>query len=45
MRAFAKAYPDFEIVQGVLAQITWYRNLALLDKLKSSEGGVAGSDR
>lgn len=35
MRAFAKAYPDFEIVQGVLAQITWYHNLALLNKLKS----------
>ena len=37
MRAFAKAYPDFEIVQGVLAQITWYHNLALLDKLKNPE--------
>ncbi|NEO82834.1 MAG: DUF1016 domain-containing protein [Spirulina sp. SIO3F2] len=37
MRAFAKTYPDFEIVQGVLAQITWYHNLALLDKLKSPE--------
>ncbi|MBD3887509.1 DUF1016 domain-containing protein [Phormidium tenue FACHB-886] len=35
MRAFAEAYPDEAIVQEVLAQITWYHNIALLDKLKS----------
>ena len=35
MRAFAQSYPDEQIVQGVLAQITWYHNLALLEKLKS----------
>lgn len=37
MRAFAEAYPDVAIVQEVLAQITWYHNLALLEKLKSTE--------
>lgn len=35
MRAFAEAYPDEQIVQEVLAQITWYHNIALLDKLHS----------
>ncbi|RMD59269.1 DUF1016 domain-containing protein, partial [Candidatus Parcubacteria bacterium] len=35
MRAFAKAWPDREIVQEALAQITWYHNLALLEKLKA----------
>lgn len=34
MRSFAESYPDLEIVQAVLAQITWYHNIALLDKLK-----------
>jgi hypothetical protein len=34
MRAFAQSYPDEQIVQGVLAQITWYHNIALLEKLK-----------
>jgi predicted nuclease of restriction endonuclease-like (RecB) superfamily len=37
MRSFAEAYPDLSIVQEVLAQITWYHNLALLEKTKSSE--------
>jgi predicted nuclease of restriction endonuclease-like (RecB) superfamily len=37
MRAFAEAYPDEPIVQGVLAQITWYHNIALLEKLHSLE--------
>ncbi|MBD2234570.1 PDDEXK nuclease domain-containing protein [Phormidium tenue] len=35
MRAFAEAYPDQTIVQEVLAQIPWYHNQALLDKLKA----------
>ena len=35
MRALAEAYPDEQIVQEVLGQITWYHNIALLDKLKS----------
>ncbi len=33
MRAFAEAWPDKAIVQGPLAQITWYHNIALLEKL------------
>jgi predicted nuclease of restriction endonuclease-like (RecB) superfamily len=33
MRAFARAWPDRQIVQEALAQITWYHNLALLDKI------------
>jgi predicted nuclease of restriction endonuclease-like (RecB) superfamily len=37
MRAFAEAYPEESIVQEVLAQITWYHNIALVEKLKSSE--------
>ncbi len=37
MRAFAEAYPDQAIVQEVLAQITWYHNQALLDKLKAPD--------
>jgi predicted nuclease of restriction endonuclease-like (RecB) superfamily len=37
MRKFAESWPEKEIVQEVLAQITWYHNLALLEKLKESE--------
>lgn len=37
MRAFAHAWPDEAIVQAPLAQITWYHNLALLEKLKSRD--------
>ena len=37
MRAFASAWSDREIVQEVLAQITWYHNLALLEKNKEPE--------
>ncbi|MBD1996222.1 DUF1016 domain-containing protein [Leptolyngbya sp. FACHB-541] len=37
MRAFAQAFPDEPIVQEVLGQITWYHNIALLDKLKSND--------
>lgn len=33
MRTFAEAYPDESIVQ-VLAQITWYHHIALLEKVK-----------
>lgn len=33
MRAFAESWPDAEFVQGVLAQLPWYHQLALLDKL------------
>lgn len=37
MRAFAAAWPKKSIVQEVLAQLTWYHNLALLDKLKGAK--------
>lgn len=37
MRAFAEAWPDAEFVQEVLAQLPWYHQLALLDKLSSPE--------
>ncbi len=37
MRAFASAWPDHGIVQEVLAQIPWYHNIALLDKLDGRE--------
>jgi predicted nuclease of restriction endonuclease-like (RecB) superfamily len=45
MRAFAEAWPDQAIVQATLAQITWYHNLALLEKLKTRYGraGLQGS--
>ncbi len=37
MRAFAEAWPDMEFVQAVLAQLPWYHQLALLDKLPGPE--------
>jgi len=36
MRSFAEAWPDESIVQEVLAQLPWYHQLALLDKLKTA---------
>ena len=36
MRAFAEAWPDETFVQAVLAQITWYHNLAILEKLAAA---------
>ena len=37
MRAFADAWPDGEFVHGVLAQLPWYHQLALLDRLPGPE--------
>lgn len=37
MRAFAAAWPDKAIVQEALAQIPWYHNIALLEKLSDAE--------
>ena len=37
MRAFAQAYPDEQIVQQVAAQIPWFHNCVLLDKVKEPE--------
>lgn len=35
MRAFAEAWPDADFVQASLAQLPWYHQLALLDKLRT----------
>jgi predicted nuclease of restriction endonuclease-like (RecB) superfamily len=40
MRAFAAAWPDRAFVQELLAQIPWYQNLALLEKLDIPEDRV-----
>jgi predicted nuclease of restriction endonuclease-like (RecB) superfamily len=40
MRAFAEAWPDEAIVQAVLAQITWYHNLAILEKVTAFEDRI-----
>ena len=37
MRKFAECWPDFEIVQQVVAQIPWRTNRKLLDKLDTQE--------
>ena len=37
MRTNAHAWPEREIVQGSLAQITWYHNIALLEKISEPE--------
>jgi predicted nuclease of restriction endonuclease-like (RecB) superfamily len=37
MRSFAENYSDEAFVQAVLGQITWYHNIALLDKLKNRQ--------
>lgn len=37
MRAFAEAWPDGEFVQAALAQLPWYHQLGLLDKLQTAE--------
>lgn len=37
MRSFAQAWPEPEFVQAVLAQLPWYHQLALLDKLDGVE--------
>jgi predicted nuclease of restriction endonuclease-like (RecB) superfamily len=37
MRSFAQAWPDAAIVQQAAAQIPWFHNCTLLDKVKSAE--------
>jgi predicted nuclease of restriction endonuclease-like (RecB) superfamily len=37
MRAFAAAWPDPAIVQGPLAQLPWYHQIALIEKLSTPE--------
>jgi predicted nuclease of restriction endonuclease-like (RecB) superfamily len=40
MRSFAAAWPDPSIVQALLARLTWYHNIALLEKLPDAETRV-----
>lgn len=37
MKAFAEAWPDEPIVQQAAAQLPWFHNCVLLDKLKTME--------
>jgi predicted nuclease of restriction endonuclease-like (RecB) superfamily len=37
MRKFAASYPDMEIVQQAAAQIPWFHNCAILDKVQDGE--------
>lgn len=37
MRAFAAAWPDWEVVQGSLARLPWYHQIALIEKLDRPE--------
>jgi predicted nuclease of restriction endonuclease-like (RecB) superfamily len=37
MRAFAEAWPEVKFVQEVLAQLPWYHQLALLEKLPDAK--------
>ena len=37
MRKFAETWPEKQIVQELLAQISWYHNLALMEKLKDHD--------
>ena len=37
MAKFALRFPDKEIVQAALAQITWYHHIALMDKVKNAD--------
>ena len=34
---FARLFPEAEFVQASLAQITWYHNIALMDKVKDTD--------
>lgn len=40
MRGFAEEYTDIQFVQEVLAQITWYHNITLIEKVKDIEKRV-----
>ena len=37
MRKFSEVYPDFSIVQQVVAQLPWGHNIALIDKIDTNE--------
>jgi predicted nuclease of restriction endonuclease-like (RecB) superfamily len=40
MRAFAATYPDEYFVQEVLAQMPWYHNITLVEKVKDATARV-----
>lgn len=37
MRQFASSYPEKEIVQELLAQLNWYQNLTIMQKIKDDD--------
>jgi predicted nuclease of restriction endonuclease-like (RecB) superfamily len=43
MRAFAAAWPDRAVVQAPLAQLTWYHNIALLEKVDKKADRLLGT--
>lgn len=45
MRKFGESWPDFEIVQRVVAQILWRTNIFLMDKLKDIESRIWYANR
>src|ERR1700722_17334140 len=45
MRAFAKAWPDPELVQGGLAQLSWWPQTTLLEKLADAETRLWYADK
>lgn len=40
MRKFAECWPDFEIVQRIVARIPWRSNISLMDKLADEESRI-----
>jgi predicted nuclease of restriction endonuclease-like (RecB) superfamily len=45
MRAFAEAWPDLQIVQQAVGQLSWGHNLVLLSKLKTPDLRLAYATR
>jgi predicted nuclease of restriction endonuclease-like (RecB) superfamily len=41
--SFAKEYPDEQILQEVLAKLTWYHHITLLEKIKEKDERLLGS--
>ena len=37
MRKFAEIYPDFQIVQALPAQLPWWHNVLLMERLRDAE--------
>ena len=45
MAKFALRFPDKEIVQAALAQITWYHHIALMDKVKTADEHISYAEQ